>query len=110
MEPNPGPPERALADFERRLAGWRPSPGDLDRDRTLFLAGRASVQGSRSPWAVSACSVLLALGLGVLYVQEVGRSRSLAVALRQASSPAIRDLPGARPVTPSPYPVPEPMS
>lgn len=39
--------EHELAAWEARLGAFRPPASRLDRDRVMFLAGRASVQGER---------------------------------------------------------------
>ncbi len=83
---NPGPgreDENAigpdLTALERRLAGWRPAAGALDRDRMLYDAGRAAA-GAR-PWRLAAAALMLvSLGLGGLLVQRralLGRERAL---------------------------------
>ncbi|MFC1596581.1 hypothetical protein ACFL5Q_01360 [Planctomycetota bacterium] len=40
--------EHDLAAWEARLGAFRPGPSRLDRDRVMFLAGRASVRWERS--------------------------------------------------------------
>ena len=40
--------EHELAAWEARLGAFRPGPSRLDRDRVMFLAGRASVRRERS--------------------------------------------------------------
>jgi len=39
--------EPELAEFESRLLGFRPGPTRLDRDRMMYLAGRAAVESER---------------------------------------------------------------
>lgn len=53
-----------LTALERRLSGWRPAAGALDRDRMLYDAGRAAAEGRRHPWRSTAAAVLLLAILG----------------------------------------------
>jgi hypothetical protein len=64
--PDREPDLRAL---ERRLAGWKPSAGALDRDRMLYDAGRAAAGIHR--WRLAAAALLLvSLGLGGLAMRQ----------------------------------------
>jgi hypothetical protein len=82
--------EDDLSEFERHLAGWRPSPGGLDADAMLFAAGRAAGRRGRGQllWPVL-CALLTvqAVGLGVWGVTE--RAERLALASRIPKSAQI---------------------
>lgn len=118
--PRPEPPDD-LAALERRLAGWRPATGTLNRDRMLFEAGRASVAGAPSvlAWRVAAGLFLaVSVGLGVeLTLERSGRieaERAVAIARAEAARrpsavPAI-EAPPSRPVAADPPPTPAPDS
>jgi hypothetical protein len=72
--------ENDLTALERRLAGWRPAIGGLDRDRMLFDAGRAAAraEGRSRLWQLAtAALVFVTAGLGGLLANE----RSLRLAL-----------------------------
>lgn len=43
--------ERELAAWEARLSAFRPGPSRLERDRVMYLAGRASAKRERTPAA-----------------------------------------------------------
>ncbi len=59
-----------LTGFEQRLAAVPPSPGQLERDRLLFAAGRAAGRRSALAGASGLCAALalLSTGLGALLV------------------------------------------
>jgi len=85
--------------IEQSLAGFAPAPPQLDRDRLMFLAGAASVQGSvqtrQSPrWLWPASTATLA-----------ATSLALAIALFLRPAPQtqyiVRDVPGPSPPAPS---------
>lgn len=75
--------EHELAAWEARLGAFRPGSSRLDRDRAMFLAGRASVERARSrgggapirwAWPVSFGAMTAAAGcLLVALVVERGR-------------------------------------
>ena len=70
--------------FEERLGSWVPSLGNVDRERMLFEAGRASGLQS-TPWAAgsqlwrlaTAATLLLSVGLGLAWQHERGRNQAL---------------------------------
>jgi hypothetical protein len=89
--------DAALTGLERRLAGWRPEAGGLDRDRMLYEAGRASARASTRRWASAfAASALVATGLGAALARERSERSGLQRAL------AARDRPEQSPAPPSP--------
>ncbi|MDB5352760.1 MAG: hypothetical protein JWN86_4007 [Planctomycetota bacterium] len=72
--------ENDLNALEARLGSWRPAPASLDRDRMLFLAGRASAGSEMRGRLVAISAVglaMLAIGLGGLLVSEHGRRLKL---------------------------------
>ena len=73
--------EDDLSEFERHLAGWRPSSDGLDADAMLFAAGQAAGRRGRSQtlWPVL-CSLLTvqAVGLGVWGLTERAERQALA--------------------------------
>jgi hypothetical protein len=91
------PDEDHLSPLEERLRSWVPSPGGLDRDRMLFEAGRAAVQGpildrtSGRLWKyATAAAVLLASGLGMAWRHERSQRHGLELTIaRLAPSPAL---------------------
>ncbi len=95
------PDEDHLSPLEERLRSWVPSAGGLDRDRMLFEAGRAAVQGpsragtSGRLWKyATAASVLLALGLRIAWHNERSQRRALELTIaRQAPPPALVSTP-----------------
>ena len=79
---------RELAAIEAELAAFQPGPSSLDRDRTMYLAGRASVDANTAPiqskatrrrW-VTALAAMTATA-GCLLLAVVVQHRSI-VALR----------------------------
>lgn len=107
-------PESDLNATEARLSGWSPAASGLDRDRMLFLAGRAAGRSEmRRRMAVASAGlvVLISAGLGGLLVREQARSRTLEIRLAEAlHAPAS---PSVRTVAPTPPPAigrPEPGS
>ncbi|HUT89455.1 MAG TPA: hypothetical protein VMY37_08160 [Thermoguttaceae bacterium] len=75
--------ERELAAWEARLSAFRPGPSRLDRDRAMYLAGRASAERERSrparpsvrwAWPAALASMTAVAGclLVVLVVQHPG--------------------------------------
>ena len=95
------PDEDHLSSLEERLRSWVPSPGGLDRDRMLFEAGRAEVQGpiqagtSARLWKyATAVAVLLASGLGMAWHYERSQRRALELTFaRLAPPPAVVSTP-----------------
>jgi hypothetical protein len=86
--------ENDLTALERRLAGWRPTTGGLDRDRILFDAGRAAAQadGRSRLWQFTTVAlVFVTAGIGGLLTHE--RSRRLALETQAADR---TDLPEPR--------------
>jgi hypothetical protein len=73
MDTNPFPPDDSLNEVAQRLSSWLPAIGNLDTERLLFAAGRASVEARRARYiwpTVSACLALLALFFGVWWSSE----------------------------------------
>jgi hypothetical protein len=74
--------EHELAAWEARLGAFRPTASRLDRDRVMFLAGRASVECERShvarpagwAWPVALASMTAIAGslLVALIMQQLG--------------------------------------
>lgn len=71
------PHDHDLNALEQRLRGWQPDGGRLDRDRTLFEAGRAAAGPPRRStsralaWpAVTALAATLALAVGLAWRSE----------------------------------------
>ncbi len=96
-------PEGDLSALEQRLGSWQPTRASsvVDRDRMLYEAGGAAAGAAcwgRSGWLASACLALVALGLGVLLIQERGNRRGMEAALA-AQIGAPKPLPAA-PITP----------
>ena len=97
------PDEDQLSSLEERLRSWVPSAGGLDRDRMLFEAGRAEVQGPiqagtrANLWKfATAAAVLLASGLGMAWHNERSQRRALELTFaRLAAPPSV-------PLTPTP--------
>ncbi|QDV38404.1 hypothetical protein [Tautonia plasticadhaerens] len=74
-QPNPSErPDRDLIEFERAFGALSPTPGRLDRDRLMYLAGRSAARRSRvSPRAwqmIAAGFALVAIGEAVLLVSR----------------------------------------
>jgi hypothetical protein len=96
-------PRDELTDLEHRLAALRPATSGLDRDRTLFEAGRASAraEGRARAWGfVAAASMLVAVGLGVGLARERARALDLEralVAAREAPAPSAAPAPAPLP-------------
>jgi hypothetical protein len=104
-----------LTALERRLSGWRPSAGSLDRDRMLYDAGRAAAGAGARPWRLMAASLLLAtLGLTALLAHEhssLGRERALLAherAQRQELETALAARTGPSTATATEYAAAEP--
>jgi hypothetical protein len=88
------PDQDHLSSLEERLRSWVPSPGGLDRDRLLFEAGRAEVQGpvqagtSARLWKyATAAAVLLAAGLGTAWHHERSQRRALELTYAKPTPP-----------------------
>jgi hypothetical protein len=88
------PDQDHLSSLEERLRSWVPSPGGLDRDRLLFEAGRAEVQGpvqagtSARLWKyATAAAVLLAAGLGMAWHHERSQRRALELTFARLAPP-----------------------
>ena len=88
------PDQDHLSSLEERLRSWVPSPGGLDRDRMLFEAGRAEVQGpiqagtSARLWKyATAAAVLLASGLGMAWHNERSQRRALELTFARLAPP-----------------------
>ena len=70
-QPNPSErPDRGLIEFERAFGALSPTPGRLDRDRLMYLAGRSAARrspASRWAWpAIAAGFALVAAGEAAL--------------------------------------------
>jgi hypothetical protein len=100
-------PDREVNDLEARLARWQPASITPDRDRTMFLAGRAAAR-SDARFRVATGSaiglVLMVATLGMMLNREHGRRKAAEVALAEASRPA------STPLSPFPEPDPRPPS
>jgi hypothetical protein len=104
------PDQDEMKALEERLGSWVPSLGNVDRERMLFEAGRASSLGSTRIengsrfWKLStAAAVLLAAALAFAWKQERGRIQALEqVILAQDGRPG-----GQPKIEPEPEPVPE---
>jgi hypothetical protein len=88
------PDQDHLSSLEKRLRSWVPSAGSLDRDRMLFEAGRAEVQGpiqagtSARLWKyATAAAVLLASGLGMAWHTERSQRRALELTFARLAPP-----------------------
>jgi len=88
------PDQDHLSSLEERLRSWVPSPGGLDRDRMLFEAGRAEVQGTieagtrANLWKfATAAAVLLASGLGMAWHNERSQRRALELTFARLAPP-----------------------
>jgi hypothetical protein len=84
-----------LRAVERRLVDWQPAQTELDTDRMLFAAGRASARPGKSRllWpAAAVCLAVLASVLGAGLVRERAARLALAHELEQ------------RPLHPAPAP------
>jgi hypothetical protein len=82
--------ENDLTPLERRLTGWRPSTGKLDRDRVLFDAGRAAARadGRSRLWQLAtAALVFMTAGLGGLLEHERSQRFALETALAIRARP-----------------------
>ena len=85
-------PDDPLTPFELKIAAGRPNSTNLDRDRLLFEAGRASAisSGGRrlQVWRASAFAMLLMTGgLAGLLASERSRSNELALTLARLEVP-----------------------
>ena len=78
--------EPDLNALEARLAGWQPSTPRLDRDRMLFLAGRASARSETRGRLAIVSVVCLSLMAGLL-VRERSLTQALKVAVKESSRP-----------------------
>ncbi len=95
------PDEDQMSSLEERLRSWVPSARRLDRDRMLFEAGRAEVQGTiqagtrANLWKfATATAVLLASGLGMAWHHERSQRRALELTFaRLAPPPAVVSTP-----------------
>jgi len=88
------PDEDHFSSLEERLRSWVPSAGRLDRDRMLFEAGRAEVQGPiqagtrANLWKfATAAAVLLASGLGMVWHNERSQRRVLELTFARLAPP-----------------------
>ncbi|GEM_PF-1495241 len=88
------PDEDQMSPLEERMRSWVPSPGGLDRDRMLFEAGRAKVQGTiqagtrANLWKfATAAAVLLASGLGMAWHYERSQRRALELTVARLAPP-----------------------
>jgi hypothetical protein len=106
--------EDDLTALERRVAAWRPAAGLLNRDRTLFDAGRAAAlaEGRSRVWQLAtAASALLTVTLGALLAHERAdrvalESRTAALAATQNPEPPMQtpiDLARIEPAEPNSY-------
>jgi hypothetical protein len=78
--------EDNLNDFERRLAGWRPTVEGLDAHAMLFAAGHAAGQRGRARLLWPALCVVLAVqvaGLSMWGLSERAERQALASQLRE---------------------------
>lgn len=94
-------PDRDMNEVEARLSQWRPAAIGPDRDRTLYLAGRAASRSDgrfRLALGSSACLALVAATLGGLLVREHGRRAAVEMALAESTR--------SRPTPPVPVPSP----
>jgi hypothetical protein len=87
--------EDSIRAIEERLRSWVPSAGGLDRDRMLFEAGRAEVQGpvrdNVGSWLwrfATAASLLLASSLGWAWQNERSQRRALELTVTRLASPS----------------------
>jgi len=89
------PDQDPLSSLEERLRSWVPAAGGLDRDRMLFEAGRADVQGTVPAGTVArlwryatAAAVMLASGLGMAWQNERSQRRVLELSSARLAPPA----------------------
>lgn len=101
------PRDDDVNDPEQRLRGWRPASSGIDRDRTLFLAGRASALAETRARIVAASFAVIALAMGGLYLSEHARRVSLegriAEARREVPSLPVVVVEAPRPLAPESY-------
>lgn len=101
------PRDDDVNDLERRLRGWRPAPSGVNRDRTLFLAGRASAQAETRARIVAASFAVLAVVMGGLYLSEharrVGLEGRIAETRRDVPSLPVVVVEAPRPLAPESY-------
>ena len=95
--------ERELAAWEARLSAFLPGPSRLDRDRVMYLAGRASANGERAGavrpgtrWTWPAALAGMAAVAGCLLVALVIEHRG--------DAPPVPGSPGSVSQEPSPVP------
>jgi hypothetical protein len=76
--------ENELSALERRLTGWRPATGGLNRDRMLYEAGRAAAraEGRSRLWQLATAALTLMIaGLAGLLSRERSQRLALETAL-----------------------------
>jgi hypothetical protein len=93
---------KELASIEAELAAFAPGASRLNRDRTMFLAGRASVSCQTRTHARKAAALAWPIGFAAttaaaacLLVALIVEHREL-VALRMSTADAVAPLPGPR--------------
>lgn len=106
-DPKPDlPPEGGLNAIEAALGSLAPARGTIDRDRLMFLAGRASVRRSpaeRFAWpSIAAALAVVALGEAAMLVPRPEAGPGMVERVVVAESP-----PDQEPPTPR-EPIPEP--
>ncbi len=82
-------PEDDMTDLEHRLRQWQPASLGLDRDRMLFVAGRAAARSEvwgLVPLGSVTALALAAVMLGILLVRERGERHALEVRIAQQSA------------------------
>lgn len=87
-------PESDLNAFEARLASWQPASPGADRDRVMFLAGKAAGRAElrhRLLTGSAACVALVIVSLGGLLAREHSRRilAEIRVAEAQLPSPSV---------------------
>ncbi|HEV3440794.1 MAG TPA: hypothetical protein VG122_25800 [Gemmata sp.] len=99
-----------LNDFERRLAGWRPTSGNSNSDAMLFAAGFAAGRGflRRRVWpGICTLLVIQAVGLVVWALSERAGRRILEIQLRESTPFSPPEI--VSPVLPEPFYEPSPQ-
>ena len=92
MSMSEGPLNAELAAVEATLAGLVPAESSLDRDRVMYLAGRASVRPAKSPrlWqATSVAATLAACALGAALLGRTGPEVVIERVVVQPSTPDV---------------------